>query len=55
MITFYKRRHIATSKIRLSFADEDAGGDGVARDAYSAFFEEVLGRWEGTCSKVPNS
>uniref|UniRef100_A0A7M6DRV2 HECT domain-containing protein n=1 Tax=Clytia hemisphaerica TaxID=252671 RepID=A0A7M6DRV2_9CNID len=55
MLAVYRKRNILKHKIRFSFKDEDAGGDGVCRDAYSGFFEKALSSWQGACFKIPSS
>ena len=41
MINLYKKRNVKNSKISLRFEGEDAVGDGVTRDAFSAFIRSV--------------
>ena len=38
MINLYKKRNTTTHQFRLPFDNEEASGDGVARDAISGFF-----------------
>ena len=38
-----------------SFKDENAVGDWVSRDAYSAFFESVYSKMEGHFEKFPST
>ena len=51
----YEKRGISTSKLNVIFEDEQAYGDGVARDAYSEFFERFYIVMDGSSEKVPSS
>ena len=41
MINLYKKRDTPTHQLQLSFDNEEASGDGVTRDAFSAFLASV--------------
>jgi len=55
MLKAYRKRNVLKNKITISFIGENANGDGVSRDAFSAFFEAVYKRMEGCYEKVPSS
>ena len=44
MINLYKKRNTANHQLHLSFDNEEASGDGVTRDAFSAFFASVYSK-----------
>ena len=54
MMSLYRKRNTTTHVINIAFKGEDAGGDGVSRDAYSAYFESVYRKMEGHTEKVPS-
>ena len=39
----------------IHFTDENAVGDGVSRDAFSAFFESLYGKMDGYFEKIPTA
>jgi len=41
------------ANVMLTFKDESAVGDGVLRDAYATFFNEMFQLWEGDSQLVP--
>ena len=43
------------SFLKLSFSKEDAVGDGVVRDVYSIFYEEMYLKMDGNLCKVPSN
>ena len=53
MITLYKKRNTATHQLQLSFDNEEASGEGVTRDAFSAFFALVYSKVDGSNERVP--
>jgi len=56
MIKLYQKRNTVTSKLLISFVDEDSIGDGVAKDAYSRFFQSMYEKFDGCSSKkVPST
>lgn len=55
MMSLYKKRNIASHKISISFKGEDAEGDGVSRDAFSAFFNSAYNKMDGYSEKVPST
>jgi len=54
MIKSFKRKRYAGKNIMIDFVDEDAGGDGVTKDAFSLFFESMYEYFEGEAEKVPS-
>ena len=44
MINQFTKRNVLANQVVIHFTDENAVGDGVSRDAFSAFFES-LGKW----------
>ena len=53
MISLYKRRGISNKDIQILFVNEDAVGDGVTRDAFASFFQELYDRFDGENEKIP--
>ena len=53
-LKLYKKRGISSKNLSLKFEGEDALGDGVTKDAFLSFFDEVYKRFEGETEKVPN-
>jgi len=51
MIKLYQKRNTVTSKLLISFVDEDSIGDGVAKDAYSRFFNQCTKNLTGVLRK----
>ena len=41
--------------LKLSFKEEDAVVDGVSLDAYSAFYESLYTKMDGSFEKLPSS
>ena len=41
LLKIYKKRNVTSHKLHITFKGVDTVGDGVARDAYSAFFSGV--------------
>ena len=37
-----------------TFEEEDAAGDGVCRDAFSAFYQKMYSKFDGGFCKVPS-
>ena len=54
MKSLYQKRNTILHKISISFKGENATGNGVSRDAYSAYFDEVYARMDGFSEKVPS-
>ena len=54
LLKLYKKRNAVTSKLILSFENENGVGDGVIRDAYSGFFEKLYEKMDGAFEKVPS-
>ena len=50
-----KKRNTATHQLQLSFDNEEASGDGVTRDAFSAFFGSVYSKLDGSNERVPRT
>ena len=55
MINLYKKRNTANHQLQLSFDNEEASGDGVTRDAFSAFFASVYSKMDGSNERVPRT
>lgn len=56
MIKIYSRKEIYEySKVVILSKNEDAVGDGVARDVYALFFEKLYGHWFLSVSQKPQS
>ena len=55
MIQLYRKRQTVASQLKLSFLGEEAVGDGVTRDAFSAFFQSLNEKMDGVFEKVPAS
>ena len=55
MINLYKKRNVKNSKISLRFEGEDAVGDGVTRDAFSAFIRSVYNKFDGEFQRIPSN
>ena len=55
MINLYKKRNTTTHQLQLSFDNEEASGDGVTRDAFSAFFASVYSKMDGSNERVPRT
>ena len=53
IISIYRKRTNANQRVELTFNGEDAVGDGVTRDGYSAFFKCVYDKFEGCNERVP--
>ena len=52
LLNIYKKRNVTSHKLHITFKGEDATGDGVARDAYSAFsFGEFTREWMDATKK----
>ena len=54
LLKIYKKRNVTSHKRHITFKGEDAVGDGVARDAYSAFCSGVYTRMDGCYEKIPS-
>lgn len=54
MINLYKKRGTLSQKMQIRFIGEEAEGDGVTRDAYSAFYAELYNKFDGEREKIPN-
>ena len=54
LLKIYKKRNVTSHKLHITFKGEDAVEDGVARDAYSAFFSGVYTRMDGCYEKIPS-
>ena len=54
LLKIYKKRNLTSHKLHIIFKGEDAVGDGVARDAYSAFFSGVYTRMHGCYENIPS-
>ena len=54
MINLYKKRGTLSQKMQIRFIGEEAEGDGVTRDAYSAFYAELYNKFDGKREKIPN-
>ena len=54
LLKIYKKRNVTSHKRHITFKGEDAVGDGVARDAYSAFCSGVCTRMDGCYEKIPS-
>ena len=52
MIKIYQQRRVLTHRIALRFKGESGVGDGITRDGYSAFFEELYTKMDGYDEKV---
>lgn len=56
VLKIYKGRHITDRNILFSFDGEDSVGDGVAKDVYSCFFNEVFKMFSlGYESNIPSA
>lgn len=55
LLSIYQKRNTVSSVLKIQFVDEDGVGDGVTKDAYSAFFEAVYEKFDGFFAKVPLS
>ena len=53
LLKIYKKRNVTSHKLHITFKGEDAVGDGVARDAYPAFFSGVYTIMDGCYEKIP--
>ena len=52
LLNIYKKRNVTSHKRHITFKGEDVVGDGVARDAYSAFsFREFTREWMDATKK----
>ena len=54
LLKIYKKRNVTSHKLHITFKGEDAKRDGVATDAYSAFFSGVYTRMDGCYEKIPS-
>ena len=55
LLEFYaKEKPHLYQKVTLSYLGEDAVGDGVVKDAFSQFFDDLGKRWEGCGEVVPS-
>ena len=43
------------NQVVFHFTDENAVGDGVSRDGFSAFFESLHGKMDGYFEKIPTA
>ena len=55
MINRFTKRNVLANQVVIHFTDENAVGDGVSRDAFSAFFESLYGKMDGYFEKIPTS
>ena len=55
MLNRFTKRNVLANQVVIHFADENAVGDGVSRDAFSAFFESLYGKMDGYFEKIPTS
>jgi hypothetical protein len=55
LLKLYKKRNTTKYKLIITFEGEDGVGEGVCKDAYSAFFESMYEFFEGNFEKVPSS
>ena len=55
MIDLYKRRNIAAHQLQLPFVNEEASGDGVTRDVFSAFSALLNSNMDGSSECVPHT
>ena len=52
LLKIYKKRNVTSHKRHITFKGEDAVGDGVVIDAYSAFCLGVYTRMDGCYKKI---
>ena len=55
MIKLYSKRQVLKNILAFTFMGEEAVGDGVSRDAYSAFYKELYAKMDGYTQRVPTS
>ena len=55
MINLYKKRNTTTHQLQLSFDNDEVSGNGVTRDAFSAFFASVYSKMDGSNERVPRT
>ena len=55
MINRFTKRNVLANQVVIHFTDENAVGDGVSRDAFSAFFESLYGKMDGYFEKIPTA
>ena len=55
MISLYKNRNTTTHQLQLSLDNEEASGEGITRDAFSAFFASVCSKMDGSNERVPRT
>ena len=55
MINRFTRRNVSANQVVIHFTDENAVGEGVSRDAFSAFFESLHGKMDGYFEKIPTA
>ena len=54
LINCFKERSNLSHPVMVTFEVEDAAGDGVCRDAFSAFYQKMYSKFDGEFSKVPS-
>ena len=54
MIALFTKRNMCKHQVVLSFSDEEAVGDGITLDAFSAFFSSLYEKMEGEFQCVPS-
>ena len=54
MINLCKKRGTLSQTMQIRFISEEAKGDGVTSDAYSAFYVELYNKFHGEREKIPN-
>lgn len=55
MIKHFNKRRTCTSCVSITFKDENGVGYGVTRDAFSAFYDKMYEKMEGSFIKVPTT
>ena len=55
MMQLYRKRRTVTNTIAVTFVGEEAVGEGVSKDAYSAFFESWYKTMDGEQEKIPSN
>ena len=55
MINRFTKRNVLANQVVIHFTDENAVGDGVSHNAFSAFFESLYGKMDGYFEKIPTA
>lgn len=54
-IALYRKRYVANTDLKLLVSEEYAVGDGVARDIYTEYFQQIYLKLRGHSAKVPRA